>query len=69
MQKYNLKEDTMNESHLQKIYNYSIYPRGSKIYSDEGFVKIDNGSMDGFHWTCFIAKDEKPSTLTRLVDG
>ena len=32
--KYNLKNDTMNESQLLKIYNYPIYSRDSKIYSD-----------------------------------
>ena len=31
MKKYNLKNNTMNESQLQKIYNYPIYPRDSKI--------------------------------------
>ena len=39
-----MKNDTMNESQLQRIYNYPIYPRDSKIYSHRGFVKIDNGS-------------------------
>ena len=32
MKKYNLKDDTMNEFQLQKIYNCPIYPRDSKIY-------------------------------------
>ena len=59
MKKYNLKNDTMNESELQRIYNYLIYPRNSRIYSDIGFVNIDNGSQGGTHWTCFIVKDEK----------
>ena len=49
----------MKESELQKIYNYNIYPRGSKIYSDRGFVNIDNGSQGGTNWTCFIVKDKK----------
>ena len=49
----------MNESELQKIYLYSIYPQDSKIYSDKGFVNIDNGSMGGTHWTCFIVKDKE----------
>ena len=49
----------MNESQLQKIYNYPIYPRDSKIYSDRGFVNIDNGSQGGTHWTCFIVLDNK----------
>ena len=44
----------MNESELQRVYNYSIYPRDSKIYSDKGFVNIDNGSQGGTHWTCFF---------------
>ena len=59
MKKNNLKNDTMNESQLQKIYNYPIYPKDSKIYSDEGFVNIDDGSRGGTHWTCFIVKDDK----------
>ena len=48
----------MNESELQRVYNYPIYPRDSKIYSDKGFVNIGNGSIGGTHWTCFI-KDNK----------
>ena len=59
MKKYKLKNDTMNESEIQKIYKYNIYPRDSKIYSYKGFVNIDNGSMGGSHWTCFIVKDNK----------
>ena len=49
----------MNESQLRKNYNYPIYLRDSKIYSDKGFVNIDNGSRSGTHWTCFIVKDKK----------
>ena len=59
MKKNKLKNDTMNESQLQKIYNYPIYPRDSKIYSDRGFVIIDNGFKGGTHCTCFIVKDNK----------
>ena len=59
MKKYNLKNNTMNESQLQRVYNYPIYPRDSKIYSDRGFVNIDDGRMGGSHWTCFIVKDNK----------
>ena len=49
----------MNESELQRIYNYPISPTDSKKYSDKGFVKIDNESIGGTHWTCFIVKDNK----------
>ena len=59
MKKYNLKKDTMNESQLQRVYNYPIYRRDSKIHSDKGFVNIDNGSQGGTHWTCFSVKDNK----------
>ena len=59
MKKYNLKNDTMNESQLQKIYHYSIYPRDSKVYSDKGLVNIDNGDKGGTHCTCFYIKDNK----------
>ena len=30
-----------------------------KIYSDKGFVNIDNGRMGGTHWTYFIVKNNK----------
>ena len=59
MKKYKLKNDTMNESQLQKVYNYPIYPRDLKIYSDKGFGNIDDGKMGGSHWTSFIIKDNK----------
>ena len=59
MKKYNLKNDTMNESQLQRVYNFRIYPRDSKIHSDKGFVNIDDGRMGGSHWCCFIIKDNK----------
>ena len=59
MKKYKLKNNTMNELQLQKIYNYPIYPKNSIIYSDRGFINIDDGRMGGTHWTCFIVKDNK----------
>ena len=59
MKNYKLKNDTMNESELQRVYSFNIYPRDSKIYSDKGFVNRDNGSMGGTHWTCFYIKDKK----------
>ena len=49
----------MNETELQKIYIYNIYPRECKIYSDKGFVNIDNGFRGGTHRTFFIVKDNK----------
>ena len=49
----------MKESELQRVFNYDINPRDSKIYSDKGFVNIDNESECGTHWTCFIVKDNK----------
>ena len=59
MKKYKLKDDNMNESELQRAYNYTIYPRDSKICSDKAFINIDNGSMGGSHWTCFYVKNNK----------
>ena len=59
IKKYKLKNDTMNESQLQRVYNYLIYARDSKIHSDKGFVNIDNGSMGGSHRTCFCIGDNK----------
>ena len=49
----------MNESELQRIYNYATYPRDSKKYADKGFVNIDDSSRGGTHWTCFLIKDKK----------
>ena len=57
--KFNLKNDTMKEAKLQRVYNYPIYPRASKIYSDKGLVKIDDGSQNGTHRCAFYAKDNK----------
>ena len=59
MKNYNLKNDTMNESYIQRVYNYNIYPRDSKIHSDKGFVNIDNGIRGESHWTCFTVKANK----------
>ena len=49
----------MNESELQRVFKYQIYPRDSRFYSDKGFVNIHIGSQGGTHWTCFIVKDNK----------
>ena len=54
MKKHNWKDDTMNESQLQKIYNYPKYPRDSKPYSNKRFVNIDDRSQQGSHWTVFL---------------
>ena len=59
MKKKYLKDDAMNESELQRVYKYPIYPRDSKIHSDKRFVNIEKGSRGGTHWTCFIVKDNK----------
>ena len=59
MRKYNLRNNTINEFDLQRIYQFPFYPRDSKVYSDKGFVNIDNASMGRSHWTCFIIKNNK----------
>ena len=59
MKKFYLRNDTMNEAQLQRVYNYPIYLRDFKVCSDKGFDNIDDGSMGGSHWTCFILKDNK----------
>ena len=55
----NLKNNTLTESELRRVYDYPIFPRDSKIYSDKGFVNLDIGSMGGSRWTCFIVKNNK----------
>ena len=59
MKNCSLKNDSMNESELQKIYNFNIYPRGPKVITDKGFVNTDNGGMGGPHWTLFIVRDKR----------
>ena len=49
----------MSESDLHRVYTYPKNPRLSRIYSDKGFVEIDNGSQGGTHWACFVIKDSK----------
>ena len=49
----------MDKFELQKIFNYPIYTKDSKIFSDKRLVNIDNGSMGGTHWTCFYIKCNK----------
>ena len=49
----------MNESELQRVFNYSVYPRDSKIHSDREFVNIDNGSQGSTDWVCFTVKENK----------
>ena len=57
--KYKVRNDTMNKSHLQKINNCPIYTRDSNFYSERGFVNIDNGNVGGSQWTSFIVRDNK----------
>ena len=45
MRKYKLKDDTMNENNLRRVYTYLIYPKISKIYTHKGFVNSDDGSL------------------------
>ena len=59
MKKYSLKNDTMNESDLQRFYKFTIYPTDSKLYSDKGYVNFDDGSQNETHWNCLIVKDSK----------
>ena len=58
LKKYNLGNDTMDESEIQRVYNCPMNPRELKIYSDKGFINIDNGSQGGNHWTTFVVKDK-----------
>ena len=56
LKKNNGKDAAMIESVLQRIFNYPIYPRGSKIHSDRGLVNIGDGRMGGSHWCAFYFK-------------
>ena len=54
LKKNNYKKNTMNESDFKRVCKYPIYPRDLKIFSNKGFVNIDNGIVEGNHWTCFF---------------
>ena len=57
--KKNSKDDTTNESDLQRVSNDPKYPGDFKKHSDKRLVNIDNGTMAGTHWTCFYKKVNK----------
>ena len=59
IKRYKLKNNTMNECELKRVYNYPIYPRDSKRHSDKGIVNIDDGRMGGSHWCAYYVKDNK----------
>ena len=60
MKKYKMKNDTMKESDLHRTHNYPFHPKNSKIFSDKGFISIDNGGMGGSHWIrSFLQKIQK----------
>ena len=59
VKKHSIKDDTMTESGLQKVYDYSINPECSAFFSDRTFVNFDNGSMGGSHWAAFYVKNSK----------
>ena len=49
----------MSGTDLQKDYNLSNNPTDSIITFDKCFVNLNNGSMGGGPWTCFLEKDNK----------
>ena len=59
MKIHNLKNDSMNECDLQTVYNYRIYPRDNVITTNRLFVNIDDGRLEGTHWTCFHTKENR----------
>ena len=40
MKKYNLEDNNMKESKLQKVYDYPIHPRDSKFFSDKALEQL-----------------------------
>ena len=59
MKKYILKNDTTNETELQRVYISPINPRDTKSYSDKRFVKLDDGRINGTHGCAFYVKNNK----------
>ena len=59
MKTYKIKNDTMKESDIQRVYKDPLNPRGSKTYSNKGFVNIDIGLQGVSHWCAFYIKKYK----------
>ena len=59
MMKCNLKDDTVTEIDLKKVDISSIYPRDSKVTTNEGFVDINKSSLAETHCICWYIKDNK----------
>ena len=59
MQNYKIKNDTMIESELQRVFKYPNYPRVSRRATNKTSGTIDDGQMGGTHWTCYYIKDDK----------
>ena len=59
MGKYNLKNDTLNETDLQNVSNYKFFPTDSKVYSDKGF-EYRRWFSRWFSLDFFMMRDHKP---------
>ena len=46
------KDNTMTESDLQRVYNYYVCLRDSKITTNKRFVNIGKRQLSDNHWTC-----------------
>ena len=66
LKKYNLKNNTMNETELKSVYNYPIYPKNSKIYSERGFVNIAMVEWEGLIGLVSYLKIINHTTSTHL---
>ena len=69
MKKYNLKGDTKIENELNRVDNYPINPRDSKIPTDKRLVIIDKGQqvvLNGIVSTLKIIKHFN-STVSAVV--
>ena len=59
LEKNYLKDDTVKESKLEKLFRSPIYSRDSKKATDKGFVNIDKGEQGGTDLTAFYVKNNK----------
>ena len=55
MKKNNFKNGTMTETDLRKsLFNFSIYPRDSKITTRRGIVNFDNVEQNRYPLELFL---------------
>ena len=66
MKKYIVKDGTMNDGELKRVYNVPIYARDSEKITNKKFVTLGNGEQGGTQWRCFYIKYKRTFYFDRF---